>query len=245
MQDEGSRRLLAGIGIENVTVAGDTRFDRVTAIRLNRKAIPEIECFLGAGGGKRFTIVFGSSWERDENVYIPWLETHSGVKSIIAPHEFDKNRLAAMRRRLGSDRTMLFSDFRRIYASSPEAAAEVAGKLSCLIIDCFGLLSSLYAYADVAYVGGGFGAGIHNINEAATYGIPVLFGPRHSKFKEAADLIACGGAFSVDGAEAFDAAMTPLLDASVRLKAGKAAGDYIAANIGASDIIMADIFPQI
>lgn len=245
VQDEGSRRLLAGIGIENVTVAGDTRFDRVTAIRLNRKAIPEIECFLEAGGGKRFTIVFGSSWERDENVYIPWLEAHAGVKAIIAPHEFDKNRLAAMRRRLGSDRTMLFSDFRRIYASSPEAAAEAAGKLSCLIIDCFGLLSSLYAYADVAYVGGGFGAGIHNINEAATYGIPVLFGPRHSKFKEAADLIACGGAFSVDGAAAFDAAMTPLLDDSLRKKAGKAAGDYIAANIGASDIIMADIFPQI
>ncbi|MDE5684152.1 MAG: 3-deoxy-D-manno-octulosonic acid transferase, partial [Muribaculaceae bacterium] len=132
-----------------------------------------------------------------------------------------------------------------IYHRSPEEAAKVAAKLSYLIIDCFGLLSSLYAYADVAYVGGGFGVSIHNINEAATYGIPVVFGPRHAKFKEASDLIACGGAFSIDSAKAFGAVMEQLLDEKVRGKAGKAAGDYIAANIGASDIIMADLFPQI
>lgn len=245
VQDERSRRLLAGIGIENVTVAGDTRFDRVTAIRENRKAIAEIECFLSSGAKGGFKMVFGSSWDRDEAVYIPWLKAHPAVKAIIAPHEFDKNRLAEMRRRLGGSRTMLFSDFKEIYHRSPEEASKVAAKLSYLIVDCFGLLSSLYAYADVAYVGGGFGVSIHNINEAATYGIPVVFGPRHAKFKEASDLIACGGAFSIDSAKAFASAMEPLLDEKVRCKAGKAAGDYIAANIGASDIIMADLFPQI
>ena len=245
VQDERSRRLLAGIGVENVTVAGDTRFDRVTAIRENRKAIAEIECFLSSGEKDGFKMVFGSSWDRDEAVYIPWLKTHPAVKAIIAPHEFDKNRLAEMRRCLGGSRTMLFSDFKEIYHRSPEEASKVAAKLSYLIVDCFGLLSSLYAYADVAYVGGGFGVSIHNINEAATYGIPVVFGPRHAKFKEASDLIACGGAFSIDSAKAFASAMEPLLDEKVRYKAGKAAGDYIAANIGASDIIMADLFPQI
>lgn len=245
VQDERSRRLLAGIGVENVTVAGDTRFDRVTAIRENRKAIAEIECFLSSGEKDGFKMVFGSSWDRDEAVYIPWLKAHPAVKAIIAPHEFDKNRLAEMRRRLGGSRTMLFSDFKEIYHRSPEEASKVAAKLSYLIVDCFGLLSSLYAYADVAYVGGGFGVSIHNINEAATYGIPVVFGPCHAKFKEASDLIACGGAFSIDSARAFASAMEPLLDEKVRCKAGKAAGDYIAANIGASDIIMADLFPQI
>lgn len=245
VQDERSRRLLAGIGVENVTVAGDTRFDRVTAIRENRKAIAEIECFLSSGEKDCFKMVFGSSWDRDEAVYIPWLKAHPTVKAIIAPHEFDKNRLAEMRRCLGGSRTMLFSDFKEIYHRSPEEASKVAAKLSYLIVDCFGLLSSLYAYADVAYVGGGFGVSIHNINEAATYGIPVVFGPRHAKFKEASDLIACGGAFSIDSARAFASAMEPLLDEKVRCKAGKAAGDYIAANIGASDMIMADLFPQI
>lgn len=245
VQDERSRLLLAGVGVDNVTVAGDTRFDRVTAIRENRKAIPEIECFLASGAKDGFKMVFGSSWDRDEVVYVPWLKAHPAVKAIIAPHEFDKNRLAEMRRRLDGSRTMLFSDFKEIYHRSPEEAAKVAAKLSYLIIDCFGLLSSLYAYADVAYVGGGFGVSIHNINEAATYGIPVVFGPRHAKFKEASDLIACGGAFSIDSAKAFGAVMEPLLDEKVRGKAGKAAGDYIAANIGASDIIMADLFPQI
>lgn len=245
VQDERSLRLLAGIGIDRVTVAGDTRFDRVTAIRENRKAIPEIECFLSAGGKKSFTMVFGSSWEADEKVYVPWLKEHADVRAIIAPHEFDKNRLAEMRRRLGSGSTMLFSDFKTLYQLSPEEAAKAAGKLKYLIIDCFGLLSSLYAYADVAYVGGGFGVSIHNINEAATYGIPVVFGPKHSKFKEASDLIGCGGAFCIDSTGAFRATMESLLDEASRKRAGKAAGHYIESNIGASDIIMADLFPRI
>lgn len=244
VQDERSRSLLASIGIDKVSVVGDTRFDRVTAIRNSRKDVPEIESFLGRRSDRGFTMVFGSSWDRDEDVYIPWLLAHPEVKAIIAPHEFDKARLDQMVNRLGRDNTVLLSELKEKYAVSPDEAARfVAGK-RYVIVDCFGLLSSLYAYADVAYVGGGFGVSIHNICEAATYGIPVVFGPRHEKFKEAADLIACGGAFDIHSASDFARVMEALLGRERRTEAGKAAGAYIAANIGASDKIMADIFPQ-
>lgn len=243
VQDERSRSLLASIGIDNVTVAGDTRFDRVAAIRAARKDVPEIKCFLGKTPAKPFTIVFGSSWERDEDVYVPWLTDHPDVKAIIAPHEFDKARLEEMKRRLGPEHTVLLSELKEKYAVSPHEAARFVDGKRYVIIDCFGLLSSLYAYGDVAYVGGGFGVSIHNISEAATYGIPVVFGPRHEKFKEAADLIACGGAFDIHSAADFASVMEALLGSEKRRAAGSAAGDYIAANIGATDKIMADIFP--
>ena len=138
---------------------------------------------------------------------------------------------------------MLFSDFKRIYEASPAGAAKVASQLSYIIMDCFGLLSSIYRYADFAYVGGGFGAGIHNINEAAVYGIPVVFGPRHKKFNEAAALIACGGAFSVASAAETDSVLSHLLaDTAARTAAGNAADAYIKANVGATAKIMKDIF---
>ncbi len=242
VQDERSRKLLGTISVDNVTVAGDTRFDRVTAIRAAGHDVAEVECFKDAVPGS-FTMVFGSSWDRDEEVYFPWLKKHPEVRAIIAPHEFDKDRLSAMRRSLGSDVTMLFSDFRRIYHASPEGATKVARTLRYLIIDCFGLLSSIYRYADAAYIGGGFGAGIHNINEAAVYGIPVVFGPRHAKFKEAGDLIACGGGFSIDSAAACDSCLTALSsDADKCAAAGAAADRYIKANVGASAVIAKDLF---
>lgn len=242
VQDERSRKLLEGIGVTDVTVAGDTRFDRVTTIRLKGRDIPEIECFKSAAPA-RATIVFGSSWEEDEKRYMPWLAAHKDIRAVIAPHEFDKDRLAAMRRRLGSDCTMLLSDFRRIYEKSPQGAAKVAAHLRFIIVDCFGLLSSLYRYADFAYIGGGFGKSIHNINEAAVYGIPVVFGPTHGKFKEAGDLIACGGGFSADSPEAIARIFDRLTDGSdERAKAGHAADSYISSQVGASAIIMKDIF---
>ncbi len=242
VQDERSRRLLAEIGVENVTIAGDTRFDRVTTIRDKGRNIPQIETFKAADPGAPLMVV-GSSWERDEDVYIPWLHRHPDCRAVIAPHEFDKNRLSVLRRRLGSDKTMLYSDFCRIYDASPEGALKVASQLSYIIMDCFGLLSSLYRYAAFAYVGGGFGKSIHNINEAAVYGIPVVFGPRHSKFNEAASLIDCGGAFSVASAAETDTVLTRLLsDADARFAAGRAADAYIKANVGATAKIMKDIF---
>lgn len=242
VQDEQSRMLLESIGISSVTVAGDTRFDRVTAICRNRRSLPVVECFKGAAP-KTFTIVAGSSWQRDEDIYFPWLRRHPEFRAIIAPHEFDAGRLASMKKRLGEKHTMLYSELEKLHSDSPEKAAAAVKKTRYLIMDCFGLLSSLYRYADCAYVGGGFGAGIHNINEAAVYGIPVIFGPRHQKFNEAAALIGCGGGFCVRNRQQLADVLSLFADEpQARIRAGKAAGHYIASNVGATALIMNDIF---
>ncbi|MCM1482998.1 MAG: 3-deoxy-D-manno-octulosonic acid transferase [Muribaculaceae bacterium] len=231
VQDEGSRELLADIGVRNVTVAGDTRFDRVTEIMTRAREIPVIEDFVSHA---EMTLVVGSSWEPDEDVYIPWLNAHSGVKAIVAPHEYDAVRLERLRERLGKG-TMLLSELNE----HPQRACDARH----VIIDCFGLLSSLYRYGDVAYVGGGFGAGIHNINEAAVYGIPVIFGPNHSKFREAAGLVQCGGGVAItDAKTGADALDSCLADESYRRKSGEAAARYIKENIGATDTIYDAIF---
>lgn len=242
VQDERSRELLAGIGIDNVSVTGDTRFDRVTAVCRQRRDIPEIELFK-ASHPEIFTLVAGSSWEKDEDVYVPVLTRRDNVVAIIAPHEFDKERLAAMNRRLGSDSTMLFSDFSRLVKEKPDEAPQLAAKLRYLIIDCYGLLSSLYRYADTAYIGGGFGVGIHNINEAAVYGIPVIFGPNYSKFNEAVDLVGLGGAFSIDDSDSFARTLDHMISDSVfRNESGRKASDYIASKVGATPAVMKSIF---
>lgn len=235
VQDDASRRLLAGIGVTAVTVAGDTRFDRVIDIMRTVRDIPALDAL--TAGKTRLTMIFGSSWEADEQVYFPWLRAAAGeVKAVIAPHEFDAARLETMRKALAPLRVLLFSEI----ADKPGSAADA----DVLIIDCFGLLSSAYAYASVAYVGGGFGTGIHNINEAAVYGIPVVYGPRHQKFLEARELAEAGGGFSIDGRESFERLMdfrTGLLNTAVRKKAGVAAGAYIRSKLGATDKIYATL----
>lgn len=233
VQDEPSRKRLASIGIHNVTVAGDTRFDRVTAIMRSAIDLKSVDRFTA---GVDNIIVAGSSWPPDEELLIPWLGRHPGVKAIFAPHEFDKKRLHAMTAQLSVfGPTALMSQIR------PSTDME---RLRFIVVDSFGLLAGLYRKATIAYVGGGFGTGIHNINEAAAYGIPVVFGPRHGKFKEAADLIACGGAFDVHDADSLDDVLGRLTaaDTTARTKAGRAAGDYIAASVGATDKIFDDIF---
>lgn len=233
VQDEASLKLLSGIGLDNVTVAGDTRFDRVTDIKRAAKDIKLIEKFVSTSP---FTFIAGSSWPADEDVYIPWLKAHPKVKAIIAPHEFDEERLLHLRKRFDG-RARLFSGL-----SFP---SDLTGDEQVLIIDCFGLLSSLYRYGSVAYIGGGFGAGIHNINEAAVYGMPVIFGPRHQKFKEATDLIAEGGAYEVKDKESAAGVLDKLFtDKNACSRAGEAAADYIQRNLGATDIIYADLFPN-
>lgn len=234
VQDEGSRKLLESIGLRNVTVAGDTRFDRVTDIMKGTHEIPALDAF--TAGGTRFTIVFGSSWSADEEIYFPWLRKHQGgVKAVIAPHEFDTARLEKMRTLLSPMRTLLLSEVEK----NPSAATDA----DVLIIDCFGLLSSAYRYGSMAYVGGGFGTGIHNINEAAVYGIPVVFGPRHQKFLEAGELINAGGGFSISEPEEFNRLMDGagkdkgLTDPERRNRAGDAAGAYIRSKLGATDQI--------
>lgn len=232
VQDEASQQLLAGIGVENVTIAGDTRFDRVTDIMRTTTNLPLIERFKS---GARHTIIVGSSWGADEDMYAQWVNAHD-VKVIIAPHQFDQARLQSMLQRF--DNSMLLSEYEK-YADD---AAEIK-PVKCLIIDCFGLLSSIYRYGDIAYIGGGFGAGIHNINEAAVYDMPVVFGPKYHKFKEAVDLIAFGGGFVVNGKEDCEKTLSLLTtDATALETASKIAGNYIKDNLGATQKIYNDLF---
>ena len=237
VQDRGSEKLLVGAGVdrERITVAGDTRFDRVTDIMRTTHEIGALDRF--TRGGTRLTFMAGSSWGADEEVYFPWLKRHAGtLLAVIAPHEFDANRLEQMRRALSPE-------LKTILLSEADKNPQLLDKADCLIIDCFGILSSAYRYANIAYVGGGFGAGIHNINEAAVYGVPVIFGPRHDKFIEAGELIEAGGGFSVSDKKKFNSLMDKqLLQPDSRAKAGKAAEAYIRSKLGATDIIYTDIF---
>lgn len=234
VQNEASRELLAGLGLTNVRVAGDTRLDRVIDIKERSEADADIDRF--AAGGEPI-LVAGSSWPADEAVYMPWLKSRGDVKAIVAPHEFDAARLERLKEELGEG-AMLLSDYRKAHGAEAEG-------VRYLIVDCFGLLASIYRYAAVAYVGGGFGAGIHNINEAAVWSTPVIFGPNNRKFKEAADLQAAGGGFEVKSGEELERAAGRMIDdPAARAKAGKAAGDYIMTSRGATAGIYADIFER-
>lgn len=242
VQDERSRRLLKLVGVENVTVAGDTRFDRVTDVM---RSTVEIPGFPGFGKEAKLRFIAGSSWEADEDVYVPWLNAHPEVSFIIAPHEFNETRLEQLRNRFYGD-VILLSEWTREIKRAGLPSGEVPEDLKRvrgMIIDSFGKLSSLYRFADVAYIGGGFGAGIHNLNEAAVYGMPVIFGPNNVKFKEAADLVECGGGFSVASREEFCHIIDILYGSPADLKlAGDAAGKYIRDHLGATDLIYNDLF---
>ena len=218
VQDEGSRELLAGIGIKNVTVAGDTRFDRVTDIMESCVEIPQAAALTRDAS---LTIVAGSTWPPDESYLLPCFNAHSGMKLIIAPHEVNEERIAAIESQLNRPSC-------RLSTATPEEAA----KCDCIIVDCYGKLSSAYRYGNIAYIGGGFGVGIHNLNEAAVYDIPVIFGPHYHKFKEARDLIKCKGGFSFSNKEEFDAIIEPIVnDKKLREQYGKNAGNYIKENL--------------
>ncbi|WP_289288466.1 glycosyltransferase N-terminal domain-containing protein [uncultured Muribaculum sp.] len=228
VQDEGSRELLAGIGFKNVTVAGDTRFDRVTDIMESCVEIPQAAALTRDAS---LTIVAGSTWPPDESYLLPCFNAHPGMKLIIAPHEVNEERIAAIESQLNRPSC-------RLSTATPEEAA----KCDCIIVDCYGKLSSAYRYGNIAYIGGGFGVGIHNLNEAAVYDIPVIFGPHYHKFKEARDLIKCKGGFSFSNKEEFDAIIEPIVnDKKLREQYGKNAGNYIKENLGATRIIYADI----
>lgn len=227
VQDDASLELLNGVGVVDAEVAGDTRFDRVTDILNSTVSMPEIERF--ASGSPGITFIAGSSWAPDEDVYLPWVNANKAVRVVIAPHEFDAHRIEALRRRV---------EGKCVTLSEIENGADTADDAKCIIVDCFGKLSSIYRYGNMAYIGGGFGAGIHNVNEAAVYGMPVVFGPNHGKFKEARDLIACGGAYAISSAQEFETVADRMLtDPEAREKSARAAGAYIKASIGATDRI--------
>lgn len=230
VQDERSRQLLEGIGVTNVTVAGDTRFDRVTDIMRSCVEIPQAAAFVDDAP---VTIVAGSTWPPDEEYLIPYFNSHPELKLIIAPHEVEPKRLDAIERKLTRKSC-------RLSSATPEESREA----DCLIIDGYGKLSSTYSYGDIAYVGGGFGVSIHNINEAAVYGMPVLFGPNYRKFKEAYDLIDVKGAFTFSDNARFVEILDRLLtDKEYLDECGRNAARYIKENLGATDIIYGDVKP--
>lgn len=230
VQDERSRNLLAGIGITNAEVCGDTRFDRVSQIRAQRRQIPELEAFTRHGDPDApVTVMAGSSWEADEGKYAEWFLSHPDVKLVIAPHEFDDQRLKALKE--------LFQG-RAVLMSEVKDDAALASGAQVMVMDCFGLLSSAYAYCDVAYVGGGFGAGLHNINEAAVYDVPVVYGPNNAKFIEAREMAEAGGGFPVKSQQELEKALDNLCNLpDRRKKAGRDAGEYIRSKLGATDRI--------
>lgn len=229
VQDERSRKLLEEFGITNVSVTGDTRFDRVLDIHKQAREIAIVEKFVSSCDGRQpVTLVAGSSWPQDEEILTPYFHAHPEMKLIIAPHEIHREHLLSIE-----------SMLKRPSVRLSEAHENDLSTKDCLIIDSFGLLSSIYRYGQIAYIGGGFGAGIHNTLEAAVYGIPVLFGPKYHKFKEAKDLIAVGGGFTVDGAASFGAKMDELLtDPEALTAAGRAAGEFVSNNAGATGMIL-------
>lgn len=225
VQDNASKGLLATIGLDNVTVIGDTRFDRVMKIAADAKQLALVETF---AEGKR-VFVAGSSWTPDEDIFIKYFNAHKGWKLIIASHEVTEARL-----------TEIQSKFSGKCVRYTQANMDEAREADCLLIDCFGLLSSIYRYGKVAYVGGGFGAGVHNLLEAAVYGMPVFFGPNNRKFREAQKLKECGGGLEISSYEDFEAKMD-LFDADENLlaQAGAAAGEYVGGNSGATQKLLA------
>lgn len=233
VQDEASKGLLSSVGYGAVDVVGDTRLDQVVDTRANAKSFPVLDSWTDGGG---LTMVVGSSWPQDEAYYIPWLKAHPEIKAIIAPHEFDDKRLSSLIVELGGPGVAL------LWSQAKDLAA-IPAQARYIVIDCFGLLSSLYKYGQIAIVGGGFGAGIHNVPEAAVYGVPVIFGPRHGKFREATDLLRLGGAFTYSDAASFAAVIDPLYTDPAALHAASvAAATYIEAHTGATPRIFSDIF---
>ncbi len=224
VQNEASKQLLATIGVEDVTVVGDTRFDRVFDIHAAAKRLPIVEKFKGDA----LTFVAGSSWGPDEEIFIKYFNEHPEMKLVIAPHVVSDSHLKE-----------IMSKLNRSCIRYTQATEAEVGKADCLIVDCYGLLSSIYRYGEISYVGGGFGVGIHNVLEAAVYGIPVIFGPNNKKFREARHLLQQKGGFEINGYEDFKQLMDKFLsDKACLQQAGKAAGDYVVNNAGALNKIM-------
>jgi len=228
LQDEKSGRLLESIGYHNYSVTGDTRFDRVSQIAAAAKELPVIEKFRGTES----LFVAGSSWDEDEDIIARYINANSGkMKWIIAPHEIDETHLCRIEKRLAPG-VVRYSRYNNEARDS-----------RIMIIDNIGMLSSVYRYASIAAVGGGFGRGIHNILEPACWGIPVLFGPNHLKFREAVQLKERGGAVSFNNFETFASIVEKYLSDPAAIKAaGNASAAYIAENKGSTDKIYKEIF---
>ena len=234
VQNEVSRELLAKIGITDVTITGDTRFDRVLQIKEAAKQLPVVEAFLDE---KSKVFVAGSSWPPDEDIFIRYFNEHRDWKLIIAPHVIGEDHLQQIEQKLAGWHVERYTNLTTPLSSGRGAGGEA------LIIDCFGLLSSIYRYADVTYVGGGFGVSIHNTVEAAVWGKPVIFGPENHKFQEAQELKQCGGGLEISNYEDFARIMDRFnSDAEALQQSGQAAGNYVKRRSGATPTILDFIF---
>jgi len=231
VQNEESKDLLARIGITEVEVVGDTRFDRVITIKNLAKPLPLVEAFVGNTPRNR-VFVAGSSWPPDEDIFVRYFNAHRDGKLIIAPHVIGEDHLK-----------QIISKYEGRAVRFTQTTAAEAATADALIIDCFGLLSSIYRYGGVAYVGGGFGVGIHNTLEAAVWEMPVIFGPNNRKFQEAQDLKAAGGGFEIGGYDDFTALMDRFgADENFLRSSGEKAGQLVASLSGATEKVMQGVF---
>ena len=256
VQNQISKSLLHGIGLDNVTVSGDTRFDRVLQIKEASKCLPLVEAFLhhhpspvtqhptpvthhptpntqhpSPNTQHPNVFIAGSSWPPDEDIFIRYFNVHKDWKLIIAPHVIDEGHLSQIISKLNG-RTVRYT----------QATEESAAAADCLIIDCFGLLSSIYRYGTVAYVGGGFGVGIHNVLEAGVWNIPVVFGPNNRQFHEAQGLLTAQGGFEIADYPGFVSLMNRFSsDAPFLQQAGNSAGQFVKSRAGATELILRSV----
>lgn len=224
VQNEESAALLKSIDINNVDISGDTRFDRVYENAQTPKKLPLIEKFCGEAP----VLIAGSTWPEDEKLLVDLVAKNPDWKLVIAPHEIHEGHINAI--------TDLFPNGLRFSKVDVNANDEMTSQV--LIIDNIGMLSSLYQYGKIAYIGGGFGVGIHNTLEAAAFGLPVIFGPNYHKFQEAKDLIEIGAAKSINNAEE----LTTAFEYYVTHESGTLAKNYVANKKGATEMIMKKIF---
>lgn len=220
VQNEGSKKLLSSINFMNVTVAGDTRFDRVSEILTRDNQLDFVEKFKQ----NKITVVYGSSWEDDEAIYLNYLNDSRNIKHIIAPHDIKVHKIQKLKN-LITKSVLLYS--------------EINGKniadFDVLIIDTIGLLTKIYSYADIAFVGGAFNTGLHNTLEPAVFGIPVITGPKYQKFQEAVDLVALKGILPVSDTESYLRTVNKLIDSDIyRESTGQINSNYISKQAGAT-----------
>ena len=248
VQNEISKELLAKIGLTNVSVVGDTRFDRVLQIKEAAKQLPIVKAFIEESGkrkeegeySKPKVFVAGSSWPPDEEIFIKYFNEHKDWKLIIAPHVIGEDHLKQIEKLLEGRKVIRYTGISGEPGNT--GLSESLGDSEVLIIDCFGLLSSIYHYGDVAYVGGGFGVGIHNLLEAAVWDVPVFFGPNNQKFHEAQGLKQSGG-FEISNYEDFARQMDRLAsDGNYLREQGQNAGKFVQGLAGATDKVMTFVF---
>jgi len=229
VQNIESKNLLAKLDIHDVEVVGDTRFDRVLQIKEASKQLPIVEKFT-ENTSKVF--IAGSSWLPDEEGFLKYFNLHKDWKLIVAPHVIGEDHLAQIFELLKGRRVVRYT----------EATEENVKDAEVLIIDCFGLLSSIYHYGTISYVGGGFGVGIHNVLEAAVWDIPVIFGPNNKRFQEAQGLIMAGGGFEINDYQSFRDLMLRFETDEMFLQTSKKhAGEFVKGRAGATEKIMGSL----